>query len=132
MYNSRLYYNQNDNIKKTNNVFGTPTMQKNMFDIGVGGYISGGYSFNRGSLMNRRCCLSGGNISMVGVSSRSDPNRKPLPQMLFEPTTLYVNGNSGSLPDNRVIRSGGKMTYPKPLINAIKQSKTTGRKPRNI
>lgn len=127
MYNSRLYYNQDEDIKKTNRVFGTPTMQKNMFDLGVGGYISGGYGFNRGSLMSRRPVSSGGYMSGGG---RAD--RMPLPQMVFEPTTLYVNGNSGSLPENRIIRSGGKMIYPKPLMNAIKKSRTTGRKPRNI
>lgn len=119
MYNSRLYYNQDEDIKKTNRVFGTPTMQKNMFDLNLdksGGYASGGYSFNRGSLMSRS--FSGG-----FMSGGSKADRMPLPQLYFEPTTLYVNGNSNTLPEKQVYRSAGKMVYPKPLMNAIKKSK---------
>jgi hypothetical protein len=123
MYNSRLYYNQDEDIKKTNRLFGTPTMQKNMFDLGVSGSSSGGFSFNRGSLMNRPPCSSGGYMSGGGKA-----DRLPLPQMVFEPTTLYVNGNSMSLPENRIIRSGGKMIYPKPLMKAIKKSKLKPKK----
>jgi len=113
MYNSKLYYKQDEDLKKMNKVFGVPTMQPSM--------------------------IMGGKMQPSNSTGMVLEYKPVLPNLNFEPTSLYV-GSANNL-DRRELSNkymgrnrprdnvrgqpleGGNMRYSKPLQRKLKEYK---------